>query len=95
MQLISLAIDPVAALTLDAKRLGISTPLLSDPDRKVSNSYGLPLQNFAGEPGHIFVLVGKDGSVKWAKDYAIPGKNPVMYVPVDELDAELSQVLGG
>lgn len=91
----SLAIDPVGALYSDSKRLGIDTPFLSDPDRSVSRSYGLPIQNYFGEPGHIFVLVGKDGVVKWAKDYAIPGKNPVMYVPVDELEAELRQVLGG
>lgn len=58
----------------------------------MSKSYGLPLK-WAGKPGHIFVLVGKDGVIKWAKDYAIPDQNSVMYVGVDDLNGEISKHL--
>ena len=78
-QLVSIGIDSAKALSLDAARLGITAPLLSDADGGVSKAYGLPLK-WSGKPGHIFVLAGKDGLVKWVKDYAIPGQNAVMYV---------------
>ena len=87
-QLVSIGIDSAKALSLDAARLGITAPLLSDADGGVSKAYGLPLK-WSGKPGHIFVLAGKDGLVKWVKDYAIPGQNAVMYVNPDELAQEV------
>lgn len=93
MQLLSVGVDSTSALHSETKRLNLTSPLLSDGDRSVSKRYGLPLVH-GGEPGHIFVLVGKDGIVKWAKDYAIPGRNSVMYVSPDELSKEISQRLG-
>jgi|GEM_PF-2942796 len=42
-----------------------------------------------GEPGHVFVLVGKDGLVKWIRDYGAE----TMYVEVDELYQEVSRRL--
>ena len=92
MQLVSVGVDSAAALRFEADRLNIQTPFLSDPDRSVSQSYGLPLK-WSGKPGHIFVLVGKDGVIKWVKDYAIPGDNAVMYVSPDELNSEISRHL--
>ena len=93
VQLLSVAIDSVGALLTDANRLGINTPFLSDADRAVSRSDGLPLRDYFGEPGHIFVLVGKDGVIKWVKNYAVPGHDPVMYVSPDELNKEISKYL--
>jgi peroxiredoxin len=67
--LVSIAIDPVADLSLAVNQFGISTPLLSDEERNVSESYGVlqwAMPN--GEPGHTFILVGKNGKVKWVEE---------------------------
>ena len=92
--MLSVGVDPVEALAADARRLGITTPFLSDFGRKVARAYGLPMV-WSGKPGHIFILVGKDGVIKWAKDYAIPGENPVMYVSPGEIRDEIINVLDG
>jgi alkyl hydroperoxide reductase subunit AhpC len=73
----------------EAERLDIQTPMLSDEDAEVTSAYGIPLAH-GGEPGHTFVLVGKDGLVKWVKDYAAPENGGLMYVEVDELRREVS-----
>jgi peroxiredoxin len=77
-----------------AKEYGITTPLLSDSDKRVSEAYGvMQWATPNGEPGHTFVLVGKDGKVKWIQDYGSPQTRGVMYVPVDELYREVKQRL--
>ena len=87
----SITRDALPELAGEAARLGIESALLSDRDASVSRSYDLPLIYGNEEAGHIFVLVGPEGEIKWAKDYAVPGKNPVMYVDVWELIAELTR----
>jgi mono/diheme cytochrome c family protein len=90
LALISIAIDPVSELAAAARQSGITTPLLSDRERNVSDSYGVlrwAMPN--GEPGHTFVLVGKDGRVKWIRDYGAPENGGRMYVPVPELFQEI------
>jgi peroxiredoxin len=87
--LLKISVDPLADLKQEAERLGIQTPMLSDEDLQVVNDYGLPLTH-GGEPGHIFVLVGKDGRVKWVKDYGASENGGLMYVEIDELRQEVS-----
>ncbi len=92
--LVSIAIDPVADLSQAVKEFGISTPLLSDEGRTVSESYGVlqwAMPN--GEPGHTFVLVGKNGKVKWVRDYGAPENGGLMWVSVDVLYQELASRL--
>jgi peroxiredoxin len=89
--LVSIAIDPVADLSQAVSEFGITTPLLSDQGRTVSESYGVlrwAMPN--GEPGHTFVLVGKDGKVKWVRDYGAPENGGLMWVSVDVLYRELA-----
>jgi peroxiredoxin len=89
--LVSIAIDPVTDLSLAVNQFGISTPLLSDEGRKVSENYGVlqwAMPN--GEPGHTFVLVGKNGKVKWIRDYGAPENGGLMWVSVDVLYRELA-----
>jgi hypothetical protein len=43
----------------------------------------------SGEPGHTFVLVGKDGKVKWIWDYGAPDNGGRMYVPPNEFVPEI------
>jgi peroxiredoxin len=90
--LVSIAVDSKEELGQEAKRLNIQTPMLSDEDAAVTKSYGIPL-TYGGEPGHTFVLVGKDGRIKWAKDYAAPQNGGLMYVKVDELRSEVASRL--
>lgn len=91
IELVSLAIDPVADLEDAAKRLDITTPFLSDEDSSVSAAYGvLQWAMPSGEPGHTFVLVDEEGVVRWVKDYGAPENGGLMYVDVAELRAELA-----
>ncbi|SRR5437868_4031656 len=86
VDLVSIGIDPLTELTPAAKEWNITTPLLSDSDHKVSQAYGvLQWAMPSGEPGHTFVLVGRDGSVKWIQDYGAPQNSGRMYVPLEEL----------
>ena len=89
--LVSIAIDPVSDLSLAVNEFGINTPLLSDEGRTVSERYGVlqwAMPN--GEPGHTFVLVGKDGKVKWVRDYGAPENGGLMWVSVAVLHQELA-----
>lgn len=87
--LLKIAVDPIEELKAEAERLNIQTPMLSDENAEVTSAYGIPLAH-GGEPGHTFVLVGKDGRVKWVKDYAAPENGGLMYVEIDELRREVS-----
>lgn len=42
------------------------------------------------DPGHTFILVGKDGNVLWRQDYG----SYTMYVPMNELIASVKSALG-
>ncbi len=94
--LLSVATDPVGDLTLALRQYPVTTPMLSDTDSKVSARYEvLQWAMPGGEPGHTFVLIGKDKRISWIRDYGAMGNGGRMYVPVDELDRELSQHLKG
>lgn len=43
-----------------------------------------------GGPGHTFVLVDKEGVVRWIQDYGAKENGGRMYVPLDELYTEVS-----
>lgn len=88
----SIALDPLSDLAHDVADFGILSTYLSDRGGEVSEKYGIPLTH-GGEPGHIFVLVGQDGLVKWVKDYGAPENGSLMYVETDELYGEVSQRL--
>lgn len=45
------------------------------------------------EASRPFVLVGKDRKVKWIRDYGAPQNGGLMYVPVQELNQEITQRL--
>jgi peroxiredoxin len=90
--LVSIAIDPVSDLSQAVSQFGISSPLLSDEGRNVSESYGV-LQWAMPNGGHTFVLVGKNGKVKWVRDYGAPENGGLMWVSVDVLYQELASRL--
>ena len=87
---LSIAFDTPAEQAQGAAESGITIPMLSDGAGTVSQAYGvLEWAVASGEPGHTFVLVDKDGEVVWVQDYGSPENRGVMYVPVDEIVAEV------
>jgi peroxiredoxin len=93
--LLSIALDTPAELAVAAAEYGTQIPLLSDEEGMVSAAYGVMKWAVAtGEPGHTFVLVDKDGTVAWIRDYGAPQNGGVMYVPVEQLVAQVSAHLG-
>ena len=85
--LVSITFDTSVELASAAGEYGITTPLLIDTERQVSDAYDvLQWMTKSGEPSHTFILVNTRGIVVWIRDYGSPlKKDSVMYVPVDEL----------
>jgi peroxiredoxin Q/BCP len=92
--LVSVATDPVRELSKAAVEWRTRAPLLSDAGGLVSRSYGVLRWAMAsGEPGHTFVLVGRDGKVRWVRDYGAPENGGLMYVAVDRLLRDMAPVI--
>ena len=95
VELLSLSPDPVSAWRDEGGGMGISLPMLSDPDNKVWIKYGTINWTMASnEPGHTFVLVDETGTVAWVRDYGAPEHGGVMFVPPDELVQLIKEHLG-
>ncbi|MSQ41129.1 MAG: redoxin domain-containing protein [Dehalococcoidia bacterium] len=90
--LVSIATDTLAELLQVQQAYGVTTPLLSDEGGRTSQAYGAMRWAHGGEPGHTFVLVGKDRSVRWIQDYGAAENGGRMYVPVNEFYQELRQL---
>ena len=68
--------------------------MLVDADHSVSENYDvLQWAVGTGEPGHTFILVDANGKIAWVRDYGAPQNGGTMYVPVEELTAQISQSL--
>ena len=48
-----------------------------------------------GEPGHTFVLVDRDGTIAWVKDYGAVESGGIMYVVPDEIVRGVAAQLAG
>jgi peroxiredoxin len=74
-------------------RGAIGFPLLSDPDHRVIDGYGLrdpayTAQKFDGVPYPTVYVIDKDGRVAWAKvsqDYRQRASNPEIRAALDSL----------
>lgn len=72
----------------ELQRFGIRTPYVVDPGGAVSSAYKtLGTGHHANLPGHTFILVGSDGTMKWRGDY------PGMWVEPAELTAAVQAQL--
>jgi peroxiredoxin len=81
--LLPVMVDPADVVAREADRFGISTPILIDSDRQVSEIYGmLGVYGHSDRPSHSFALV-ENGTITWSRHYA------EMFVPSNDLFAEL------
>lgn len=98
----ALGIDTIVSITngkydqlkQKADDQGLSIPVLADENGSVSLRYqALRYGMMMGmNPGHSFILVGKDGLITWRADYGGPPKY-TMYIPPDVLLNDLKQGL--
>lgn len=89
LTLVPIVVNPMPDVQRELERFGIVTPYLVDGDRSVSRAYGvLGTGMHADLPGHGFVLIDGDGTLRWRGDY------PSMYVATSDLLAELEPYLG-
>jgi hypothetical protein len=70
----------------EAARYEVRGTLYSDPDNVAAAAFGvLRWAMPSGEPGHTFVLIDRDGVIRWIRDYGAPENGGLMYVDPDEI----------
>jgi peroxiredoxin Q/BCP len=88
-RVVSITTDPAGAITQKARDMGLTIPVLSDPDQAVSSAYGANGHTMmSGRDGHTFILIGPDGKIRWRADYGGAPKY-VMYLPTTALLANI------
>lgn len=94
-EIVTVTTDPVDLLTRKVRDDGYTTPVAADEDGSVSETWGTLGRGMMGGDmnGHSFVLVGPDGQIQWRADYG-GAPDYTMYVPVQELLADLRQGTG-
>ncbi len=87
---LSITTDPANLIARKTQDMGLTTPVLSDPDLATSERYGANQFGMMGtsRDGHSFILVGPNGTIRWRADYG-GSPNYTMFVPVDKLLRDL------
>ena len=93
--IVSITVDPLNLLQQKVSDEGITLPVLSDDGGKVSGPSGYGTNRYqmtmmGDRDGHSFILVGKDGRIRWRADFGGAPKY-TMYVPDTVLLADLRQ----
>ena len=93
--IVSITTDPLNLISHKADDDGLTIPVLADKGGTISDRYNARNYGMMGHSrdGHTFVLVGKDGRIRWRADYGGAPKF-TMFVPADELLAQLGQAVG-
>lgn len=93
--IVSITTDPLDQIKQKVKDEGLTIPVLSDvgatyssPSAWGTNQY--QMQMMGDRNGHSFILVGKNGRIRWRADYG-GAPNYTMFVPDDRLLADLQQ----
>ncbi len=93
--IVSITTDPLDQIKQKVKDEGLTIPVLSDvgatyssPSAWGTNQY--QMQMMGDRNGHSFILVGKNGRIRWRADYG-GAPNYTMFVPDDRLLADLRQ----
>jgi len=88
IQLVSITPDPPSDLRQAISHYGITTPMIADDDRDMSEAFNtLGKGMHSDTPGHAFALVSK-GKVLWYRDYWLPPAQS-MYVKPEKLLADI------
>ncbi|MGH7405436.1 MAG: peroxiredoxin family protein [Candidatus Methylomirabilales bacterium] len=89
-EVVTITTDPLDGLEQKVRDERLSTPVLSDRTRQVSESYETTSYGMMGEGfnGHSFILVGPDGKIRWRADYGGP-PDYTMFLPVKSLLADI------
>ncbi len=84
IEVVPIVANPMATVIPELQRFGLSTPYLIDRSTSVSQAYGMIGHGMhAGLPGHGFVLVDRQGEIRWTEEY------PSMFVSAEDLLAAL------
>jgi|GEM_PF-789841 len=91
-EILTIVVNPPVPSAEEARRWGITLPVLTDENLEVSASYGaLKYSMHPGQlPGHTFILIDKNGFIRWRWDW----RNGSMYFPVDALLLEVKNFSG-
>lgn len=82
--LVSVVVDDAEITRVEAERYGATGPIAVDPDRAVSEAYGmLGVYGHTDRPSHSFVLVDASGTITEVEHYA------EMFVPLAQLLTDL------
>ena len=88
IQLVSITPDSPGDLRQAMSQYGVTTPVIADGDRDMSEAFNTLGQGMHGDaPGHAFVLVEK-GKVLWYRDYWLAPTRS-MYVEPERLLADI------
>lgn len=92
--LVSITGDPLHLIQQKVADEGIKSPVLSDPGYGTSDSYGARTYGMMhGQmAGHSFILVGRDGRIRWRADYG-GEPNYTMFVPTEVLVQHLTEAI--
>jgi peroxiredoxin len=91
-EIVSITTDPLDLVKQKAADEGLEMPILADEAARVSDRYDARTYSMTWmkppRDGHSFILVGKDGRIRWRADYGGPPKY-TMFLPVDALITDL------
>lgn len=97
-RMLTVTTDPLSYTEEKVAAENLRFPVLADEQATVSRTYDMPKYGMhpmeGTQPGHSFVLVNSDGLIEWRADYG-GAPDYTMFVPVDDMLADLRQVLGG
>jgi peroxiredoxin len=84
IRLVSVVVDDAEITRIEAERYGATTRIALDPDRSVSEAYGmLGVYGHGDRPSHSFVRVDAAGTISDVRHYA------EMFVPLEQVLADL------
>lgn len=84
IEFLPIMVDRADWLAAEAERLQVGMPIVVDPDRTVSEAYGMVGQHGHGDrPSHSFALVRQSGELAWVRHYV------EMFVPSEQFFAEM------
>ena len=88
--MVSITTDPLDQLEQKQADDGFATPVLSDPDLRVSEAYSANQYGMMGtsRDGHSFIVVGPDGRIEHRADYGGPPDH-TMYLPPGNVIADI------